>query len=280
MGWMVTQTAYEEKTMNQQQTYMHDNIAYWTKRAPGYSQANRVELHTGQRQVWAHALESRIRKRFGDKSPREIPVLDVGTGPGFFAILLAGLGYPVTAVDYTRSMLEQARDNAGPLAGQIHFRQMNAQELSFPDEQFAVVVSRNVTWNLPSPRRAYEQWTRVLRPGGLILNFDANWYRYLYDLQAEKAHRADKEQVRAAGVADDTTGTDIAAMEALACQAPLSRKLRPQWDREILGGLGLEVTVDTEVWKQVWTRAEWLNNASTPLFLVAATKPAGERSLP
>lgn len=112
------------------------------------------------------------------------------------------------------------------------------------------------------------------------MNFDANWYRYLYDPQAEKAHRADKEQVRAAGVADDTAGTDIAAMEALARQAPLSRQRRPQWDREILGSLGLEVTVDTEVWKQVWTRAEWLNNASTPLFLVAAAKPAGERSLP
>lgn len=239
--------------MNQQQTYMRNNIAYWTKRAPGYSQANREELHTGQRQVWAHVLESRIQKQFGNQSPCEIPVLDVGTGPGFFAILLAGLGYPVTAVDYTRSMLEQARDNAGPLAGQIHFRQMNAQELSFPDEQFAVVVSRNVTWNLPSPRRAYEQWTRVLRPGGLILNFDANWYRYLYDLQAEKAHRADKEQVRAAGVADDTAGTDIAAMEALARQAPLSRQCRPpvgqgdsgrSWPGGDRGHGGVETGVD------------------------------------
>lgn len=261
--------------MNQQQTYMRDNIAYWTKRAPSYSQANREELHTGQRQVWARALESRIQKQFGDKSPREIPILDVGTGPGFFAILLAGLGYPVTAVDYTPLMLEQARKNAGPLAGQIRFRQMNAQELPFSDEQFAVVVSRNVTWNLPSPRRAYEQWTRVLRPGGLILNFDANWYRYLYDPQAEKAHHTDKEQVRAAGVKDDTAGTDIPAMEALARQAPLSRQHRPQWDREMLRGLGLDVTVEPEVWKEVWTREEWLNNASTPMFLVTAVKPAG-----
>lgn len=266
--------------MNQQKNYMNDNIAYWTRRAPGYSQANREELHTGQRNIWARALEAQIQKQFGNQSPRDIPVLDVGTGPGFFAILLAGLGYPVTAVDYTRSMLEQARENAGPMAERICFRQMDAQELSFPDEQFAVVVSRNVTWNLPSPRRAYEQWTRVLRPGGLILNFDANWYRYLYDPQAEKAHRADKEQVRAAGVADDTAGTDVAAMEALARQAPLSRQHRPEWDRKILRGLGLDVTVDREVWKQVWTRTEWLNNASTPLFLVAAAKPAGKRSLP
>ena len=47
----------------------------------------------------------------------------------FFAILLAELGYQVTAVDYTASMLDEARHNAGTLARQICFRQMNAEEL-------------------------------------------------------------------------------------------------------------------------------------------------------
>lgn len=37
--------------MNQQEPYMHDNLAYWTERAPGYSQANREELQTVQRRV-------------------------------------------------------------------------------------------------------------------------------------------------------------------------------------------------------------------------------------
>lgn len=75
-------------------------------------------------------------------------MLDVGTGPGFFAIILAELGYQVTAVDYTASMLEEARRNAGALAGCIRFRQMNAEELTFPADSFDVVVTRNVTWNL------------------------------------------------------------------------------------------------------------------------------------
>ena len=152
---------------------------------------------------------------------------------------------------------------------------MNAEELSFADGSFDVVVSRNLTWNLPAPERAYAQWTRVLKPGGLLLNFDANWYRYLYDAQAEERHRADRDKVRLTGTADDTAGTDVAAMEAIARQAPLSRRVRPQWDLQVLSSLGMRPAADPEIWKRVWTREEWINNASTPMFLVAASKAQG-----
>lgn len=264
--------------MDSLHSYIEENVAYWTKRAPGYSEVNQEELHTGQRQVWSQALDARIREHFPGKKREELRVLDVGTGPGFFAILLTELGYRVTAVDYTEAMLEQARRNAGPFAGQIRFCRMNAEELSFADESFDVVVSRNLTWNLPAPERAYAQWARVLKPGGLLLNFDANWYRYLYDTKAEERHRSDRENVRTSGAADDTAGTDVAAMEAIARQAPLSRRFRPRWDLEVLSGLGMRASADTEVWKQVWTREEWINNASTPMFLIAASRtPSGRR---
>lgn len=217
-------------------------------------------------------MDTRIRLHFEGRSRKDIHVLDVGTGPGFFAIILTELGYRVTAVDYTSAMLERARRNAGRLAEKICFQQMNAEELSFPDGSFDVIVSRNLTWNLSKPEQAYAQWVRVLKQGGLLLNFDANWYRYLYDAQAETGHHSDRENVRAAGAADDTAGTDVAAMEAIARQAPLSRCRRPQWDQDILGRLGMKVSADTEVWKQVWTRDEWINNASTPMFLITASR--------
>ena len=49
--------------------YSLENISYWTKRAPGYSQVNRTELRTGQRSVWSHALDSRIRAHFPGTAP-------------------------------------------------------------------------------------------------------------------------------------------------------------------------------------------------------------------
>ena len=252
--------------------YAEENIAYWTGRAPGYSAVNQEELSTSQHRVWGKLLAEKIKARWKGRRPEDIQVLDVGTGPGFFAIVLAEMGYSVTAVDYTAEMLKEARENAGTLGKKIRFMEMNAEELSFPSECFDVVVSRNLTWNLPHPKKAYCQWVRVLKPGGLLLNFDANWYRYLYDPEAEAAHRRDRENVVSLAVEDDTAGTDVEAMEAIARKAPLSALTRPAWDMNILDGLGMDALADCGIWKQVWTETERINNQSTPMFMICGVK--------
>ena len=253
-------------------TYAQENITYWTRRAPSYSDVNQEELGGSQHSVWSRVIDQRIQSHFGNRSRDQIRLLDVGTGPGFFAIILAELGYQVTAVDYTEAMLNQARKNAGPLASIIDFRRMDAEQLTFPDGAFDVIVSRNLTWNLPSPAKAYSQWTRVLKENGLLLNFDANWYRYLFNAQANALHLEDRKNVRENNAADDTAGTDVDATEAIARQAPLSARRRPAWDIHVLHGLGMSVFADPEIWKQVWTENERINNASTPMFLVHAVK--------
>ena len=192
--------------------------------------------------------------------------------PGFFAVLLAQQGHRVEGIDLTPAMLEEAKDNAGALAKKIDFRQMNAEEVTFPTASFDVLVTRNVTWNLPNPEKAYAQWMRVLKPGGLLLNFDANWYRYLWDEDAQAAHAQDRENLQMSDVRDETAGTDVDAMEAIARQTPLSKHHRPGWDLDVLRGLGMQAAADTEVWKQVWTKEERINNASTPMFLVEGMK--------
>lgn len=258
--------------MRQFVSYEEENIHYWTHRAPGYSGVNQEELATDQKRVWGRAIGERIAARFPGRGPESIRVLDVGTGPGFFAIILAQMGYQVTAVDYTASMLEEARHNAGALAGKIDFRRMNAEELLFPEHSFDVLVTRNLTWNLPNPEKAYGQWVRVLAPGGLLLNFDANWYRYLWDEEAKLGHSQDREKLAAADVRDETAGTDVDAMEAIARKTPLSRRHRPQWDLEVLESLGIQAAADEQIWRRVWTREERINNASTPMFLVEGRK--------
>ena len=260
--------------MQQFATYEEENIHYWTNRASGYSAVNQEELAGDQKSVWRGVISRKIAAHLPGRRPAEIRVLDVGTGPGFFAILLAELGYQVTAVDYTASMLDEARRNAGALASRICFRRMNAEELRFAAASFDVLVTRNVTWNLHDPEKAYTHWTRVLKPGGLLLNFDANWYRYLWDENAQAAHAQDRENLLASDVRDETAGTDVIAMEAIARQAPLSARQRPAWDLDVLRGLGMQAAADTEVWRQVWTKEERVNNASTPMFLVEARKCA------
>lgn len=76
------------------------------KAIPEYNQG---ELSGEQREKWRQAILAELP----DKPLTEIHLLDVGTGPGFFAIILAEAGIQVTAVDYTEEMLKEAKANAG-----------------------------------------------------------------------------------------------------------------------------------------------------------------------
>ena len=243
--------------------------AYWTNRAEGYSQVNQEELAGEQKNRWLAVL----KEEFPRRDPKEIQVLDIGTGPGFFAIILARAGYQVTAVDYTEEMLRKARENAGPYADRIRWMRMDAQKLELADEQFDVVVSRNLTWNLEDPDAAYREWRRVLKKGGLLLNFDTNWYAHLFDRTKREEYEEDRRNVQNLQLEDHYIGTDIDEMERIAREVPLSPIQRPAWDVQTLKKAGFhQIDTDEAVWKRVWSDVEKINYASTPMFLVKAVK--------
>ena len=254
------------------QTILSENKSYWTGRAASYSEVNQLELATQQRRKWSDCLYAEIVRQFPGRAPESLRVLEVGTGPGFFAILLRELDYDVTAIDLTPAMLEEAKKNAGELAGRICWMEMNAEALDFADATFDVVVSRNLTWNLPHPEKAYAEWARVLKPGGLLLNFDANWYAYLFDDEAQAAYDRDRANSAEQGVWDQNVGENFDVMEDIARRVPLSNIRRPEWDLALLQGLGLRAEADGQIWQRVWSEEEKLNFSSTPLFLVRAVK--------
>lgn len=242
---------------------------YWTKRAEGYSQVNQNELHSEQKQKWQQTL----LKYLNLTEIKTKHILDIGTGPGFFTIILTQLGFKVTAIDYTAEMLLKAKQNANELQVRIDFQQMNAQQLTLPSNSFDAIVTRNLTWNLPNPQTAYQEWYRVLKPNGILLNFDANWYTHLFDEQMRKAYEQDRQSVAKAQIDDHYTCTDIDTMEKIARQVPLSAINRPSWDKQILNDIGFKtIELFPKVWQQVWSDEEKLNYASTPMFLIKAIK--------
>ena len=64
----------------------------------------------------------------------------MGTGPGFFALLLAEAGYQVTAADVTEEMLKEAKKNTGVFAEKITWKLSDAQKLELGDCEFDAVI--------------------------------------------------------------------------------------------------------------------------------------------
>ncbi len=245
-----------------------ENKKYWTRRTMGYSRVNEDELLTEQKKKWLNVLLESFPR---DKEA--IRVLDMGTGPGFFAIILAEAGFDVTAVDCTESMLKRAKVNAGAYKDHIRWVLSDAQKLEFTDETFDVIVSRNLTWNLERPELAYKEWLRVLKKGGILLNFDANWYYYLFNENMRQGYEWDRKRVEEMKMKDHYTCTDIDSMEEIARRLPLSRLVRPQWDVSLLKEYNIAgIHVNPDIWKRVWSEEEKVNYGSTPMFSILAIK--------
>ena len=251
------------------------NHAYWTDRASGYSEVNQEELAGIQKKTWSDLLDREIRDHFkiGETQRSRIRILDIGAGPGFLSVILCEQGYQVTAADYAETMLEEAKQNAGTLAEKICFRREDAMNLCFPEATFDVVLSRNLTWNLPDPQRAYEEWLRVLKHNGLLLIFDANWYAYLKDEDKRKAYENDRQIVKEQGYEDYNIGEGFDIMEEIAKDLPLTGIIRPQWDEEIFREQKVSsVSCVEDIGSQVYSEKEKTNYSSTPLFMIKVVK--------
>lgn len=246
---------------------LHSVTNYWNDRAPSYSEANQEELASIKRAVWQNLLLSHT----SDKKP--LRVLDIGTGPGFFAIIMAQAGHIVTAVDATVGMLEQAESNARHYNVDIDFIESDVHRLPFDDHSFDLIITRNVTWNLKRPDAAYQEWYRLLQKGGRLINFDANWYLHLFDDVYKAGFEQDRRNTRQQGIPDHYINTDTVAMTKIAELLPLSQTLRPQWDITTLLDIGFtQCLIDTTIGEKVWDQEEKVNYGSTPMFMIVAEK--------
>lgn len=208
---------------------------YWTLRAEGYSETVTESIDTGRSDHWLNIMKEHL------EPGRALDVLDVGTGPGFFPVVLGREGHRVTGVDCSPGMLEQAEANCARYGVDARLERMDAQHLDFDDGSFDLLVSRNVVWNLEDPLGAYREWLRVLRDGGKLMLFDGNYYLYLYDREFLEACGDRCREHPATG------GVDLGIIRDIARDLPLSRERRPQWDVEGLIELGVQrLTVETD----------------------------------
>lgn len=232
---------------------------YWTVRSHDFGAIRKNELEGGMGRRWLEELGQWLPKG------KTLDILDVGTGTGFFAILLAGMGHRVTGIDLTPAMLEEGRAQAAQAGLSIDFRQMDAQEPDFPEGSFDVVLSRNLTWTLPDPEKAYSQWLRVLRRGGLLLNFDADYAANVRSESTQNCSVSPDSPYGHVGMTRELVEENNAITLALDIG-----KRRPDWDAGVLQKLGaVECTTDTALGRRILGE---LDLEHAPMFLVRAQK--------
>jgi ubiquinone/menaquinone biosynthesis C-methylase UbiE len=117
--------------------------------------------------------------------PAGSELLEVAPGPGYFSIELARLGFGVTAVDISHTMVQITTENAERAGVEVNVRHGDAARLPFPDEAFDLVVCQAAFKNFPEPVRALDEMHRVLRPGGTAVIHDLRRDATAEDIAAE-----------------------------------------------------------------------------------------------
>jgi ubiquinone/menaquinone biosynthesis C-methylase UbiE len=100
-------------------------------------------------------------------------VLDVAAGNGMASLAAARRWCEVTSTDYVPALLEQGRLRAAAEGATIEFREADAENLPFKDNEFDVVLSTFGVMFTPNQDRAAAELLRVCRPKGKIGL--ANW---------------------------------------------------------------------------------------------------------
>ena len=123
-------------------------------------------------------------------------VLDLAGGTGDIAALLlprVGEKGSVVLGDINSAMLRTGRDrllDCG-FVRNLHYAQLNAEALPFPDRSFDAITIAFGLRNVTDKSRALAEMQRVLKPGGraLILEFStlkSEWLKPLYDFHSFK----------------------------------------------------------------------------------------------
>ena len=234
-------------------------VTYWDERAEEFAALRIKELRDDISQRW----EKEIFKYLPED--KNLKILDIGTGSGYFALLLSQMGYHVTGIDLTEKMIEEAKKTAKVLGSDAQFLIMDAEEPDFPEESFDVILTRNLTWTLPHPRKAYKAWKKLLKKGGILLNFDADYGKQQMNASAEELPAHHAHQQMSQQLKDEC--------ENIKESLRISGNDRPAWDLKTLKQLGYhDIQADTTVSERIYLEQDEFYNPA-PLFALFAHRP-------
>jgi ubiquinone/menaquinone biosynthesis C-methylase UbiE len=98
--------------------------------------------------------------------------LEIGSGTGYLSLnmLLGDVVEEVVCTDISQGMLDVVAASAErlDLAGRVSTVHTEAEGMPFPDESFDLVFGHAVIHHLPHLQDSFDEFFRVLKPGGMI----------------------------------------------------------------------------------------------------------------
>ena len=114
----------------------------------------------------------KLRKALGSDLDRGFAhALEIGAGTGYFTLNLiqAGVVEKATCTDISPGMVRTLATNARRLGLDVRTARADAQSLPFADASFDLVMGHAVLHHLPDLEAAFDEFHRVLAPGGMIV---------------------------------------------------------------------------------------------------------------
>ena len=167
----------------------------WNKGVKSKLEFNYEEFEDYKREILKNLILKNINKK------NKIKILDIETGNGFFATIMAEEGHNVTAIDSSSKTISLINNNNNLSKNKIKidFRTMDKSSLDFNDKSFDLAISSNIVWELQSPEVSFREWRRVLKDDGILVYFDSNWST---EGNTESRPLLDKEILRKSGFSD------------------------------------------------------------------------------
>ncbi len=228
-----------------------------------------------------HPLEFALTKRaLAEYLPSHCKILDVGGGPGRYALHLAVEGHAVTLLDLSSENLRYAEAKAGEMGltlnGYVHG---NALDLGgFADASFDAVLLMGPLYHLLEAgqrEQAAREAIHVLRPGGLLFAAHINRFALVFYMLINAPENigpamTEIEKILAIGVHEPEAGFTDAYFAAPAEAVPEMERLGLK-TRRFMSAEGFSIqceerlkTLDADAFK-IWIDLNWRLSAEPSL---------------
>ncbi|MGA1834288.1 class I SAM-dependent methyltransferase [Rhizobium wenxiniae] len=244
---------------------------YWSVRAETFDLSPGHEIFgDDERSAWHSVIERHLGTGEGRKA------LDLASGTGVISRLLCEQGFSVTGLDFSEPMIERARRKAKDRGLDARYLMGDAEDTRLPDAEFDVIITRHLVWTLPAPAKAFEDWYRVLKPGGRVLIVDADTTpRGLRSRLLQKLSALAKKF----GTPAPSPGVNIETHNRILAQVHFADGARAEDVAALLTSAGfVDVTIDRDHGKirraqaRHMTLHQCLSRAAQDRYAISATK--------